>query len=470
MFRRNFSTFLVVAATVLSLSAQIRQDNAALRWNRIALIHTRAAKLGPPMVARALAMVQTSVFDAWAAYDDKAVGTRLGASLRRPANERTLSNKSIAIAYAAHTVLISLLPAQKDTTDLWLRSNGGDPGNNSVDPSTPAGVGHLAAKAILDYRADDGSNQANGYADNSGYVSVNTATVLNDATKWQPLTVPDGKGGFTIQKYLGAHWGLVRPFALTRGSQFRPPFAAPAPDSEKYAEDVDETLSYSENLTDAQKVIAEYWADGPNSSTPPGHWNELAQVVSIRRGHTLDQDVQLFFLVANAVFDAGIAAWDAKRAYESVRPITAVRYLMQGKSISSWAGPFQGTRRISGQNWQPYQAATFVTPPFPEFVSGHSTFSAAAAEVLKRFQRSDFFPYAVTIPAGSSLFEPGLVPARDLTLSWSTFSEAADEAGLSRRYGGIHFVDADLEGRKLGRLVGASVWEAASGFINGTPK
>ena len=143
---------------------------------------------------------------------------------------------------------------------------------------------------------------------------------------------------------------------------------------------------------------------------------------------------------------------------------------MQGKSISSWAGPFQGTRRISGQNWQPYQAATFVTPPFPEFVSGHSTFSAAAAEVLKRFQRSDFFPYAVTIPAGSSLFEPGLVPARDLTLSWSTFSEAADEAGLSRRYGGIHFVDADLEGRKLGRLVGASVWEAASGFINGTPK
>lgn len=464
MSHRSF--VLAVAASLLPLSAQIPQEDAVLRWNRVSLIHTRASKIGPPMVARALALVNTAIFDAWAAYDEQALGTRLGSSLRRPVNERTISNKTIAIAYAAHTVLTNLFPSQKTTTDLWLRTDGGDPANASLDPSTAAGVGHLAAMAILDYRADDGSNQTAGYADNSGYVPVNTPYVLNDPAKWQPLVVPDGKGGVTVQKYLGPHWGMVRPFALEKGSQFRPAFSLPAPDSAKYAENVQEAISYSEHLTDTQKVVAEYWADGPNSTTPPGHWNELAQVVSIRRGHTIDQNVKLFFLVSNALFDAGIAAWDAKRAYESVRPITAIHYSMRTKTILSWAGPFQGVRSISGDTWQPYQASTFVTPAFPEFVSGHSTFSAAAAEVLKRFQGSDFFPYSVTIPAGSSHFEPGLVPAVDTTLSWSTFSEAADEAGLSRRYGGIHFVDADLEGRKLGRLVGAKVWDVANRFIN----
>ena len=175
----------------------------------------------------------------------------------------------------------------------------------------------------------------------------------------------------------------------------------------------------------------------------------------------------MFFLVANAVFDGGIAAWDSKRAYESVRPVTAVKYFKKGAVISSWAGPFQGARRISGDAWQPYQSLTFVTPPFPEYVSGHSTFSAAAAEVLKRFQGSDHFPYSVRLAAGSSQFEPGLVPANDVILTWSTFSEASDEAGLSRRYGGIHFVAADLEGRKLGRLVCGVVWDKATSYING---
>src|SRR5262249_40584130 len=111
---------------------------------------------------------------------------------------------------------------------------------------------------------------------------------------------------------------------------------------------------------------------------------------------------------------------------------------------------------------------TVVTPPFPEFVSGHSTFSAAGAEILKQFTGSDRFDASVTVPVGSSRVEPGRVPATDVTLSWPTFSQAADEAGISRRYGGIHFEDGDLTGRALGRLVGAQVWEKALTYFNGT--
>ena len=109
-----------------------------------------------------------------------------------------------------------------------------------------------------------------------------------------------------------------------------------------------------------------------------------------------------------------------------------------------------------------------MTPPFPEYISGHSIFSSAAAEVLKRYTGSDAFGDSVTIPAGSSRVEPGLVPASNVTLSWPTFSAAADEAGVSRRYGGIHFVQGDLESRALGRKVGAQAYDLAQAYIAGT--
>ena len=157
--------------------------------------------------------------------------------------------------------------------------------------------------------------------------------------------------------------------------------------------------------------------------------------------------------MTNALLDAGIAAWDAKRAYDSPRPITAIRFLFARQPVRAWAGPNHGTRVIDGADWRPYQADSFLTPPFPEYVSGHSTFSAAAAEILARFTGSDAFGVSATRPAGSSLFEPGAAPAADVTLRWETFSAAADEAGLSRRYGGTHFEAGDLAGRSGGRSV-----------------
>src|SRR5438132_5433571 len=111
--------------------------------------------------------------------------------------------------------------------------------------------------------------------------------------------------------------------------------------------------------------------------------------------------------------------------------------------VRAWAGPYQGTKLIDGATWFPYQSTTFPTPPFPEYSSGHSNFSAAGAEILKLFTRSDRFSGSATFPAGSSRVEPGAVPGGELTLSWPTFSDAANEAGISRRYGGVHFEQGD---------------------------
>jgi len=326
---------------------------------------------------------------------------------------------------------------------------------------------------VIAFRHHDGANQLGdlhpgAYSDYTGYVPVNDPDHINDPNRWQPLRFSDGHGGTVTPSFIAPHWGRVVPFALASGSQFRPPELPNLYPFGGYRVQVEQILHYGARLTDTQKAIAEYWADGPNSELPPGHWMLFGQFVSWRDGHTLDQDVRLFFALANAVFDAGIVAWDCKRAYDYVRPVTAVHFLFAGKKVRAWAGPYRGTRVIDGADWEPYQPVTFVTPPFPEFTSGHSAFSAAGAEVLKAFTGSDAFGASATVRAGSSKVEPGAVPAADVTLSWATFSDAADQAGISRRYGGIHFVQGDLQGRRGGRLVGAQVWAKALTYFNGT--
>ena len=449
------------------------QDNVVLQWDDAALQAIRLTKPGPPMVARALAIVHTAMYDAWAAYDETAVGTRLGGSLRRAASEHTLANKGEAMSFAAYRTLVDLFPSQTSRFDALMGSLGFDPANGSTDTDTPAGIGNVAAAAVIAFRHHDGANQLGdlhpgAYSDYTGYVPVNDADHINDPNHWQPLRFSDGHGGFVTPGYIAPHWGRVVPFALTSGSQFRPAEVPNRYPFGGYRVQAEQVLHYSARLTDREKVIAEYWADGPNSELPPGHWLLFGQFVSRRNGHTLDQDVKMFFALANAVFDAGIVAWDCKRAYDYVRPVTAVHFLFAGKKVRAWAGPYRGTQLIDGTDWEPYQPVTFITPPFPEFISGHSTFSAAGAEILRSFTGSDAFGASATVRAGSSKVEPGAVPATDVILSWATFSEAADQAGISRRYGGIHFVEGDLQGRSRGRLVGAQVWAKALAYFRGT--
>jgi vanadium-dependent haloperoxidase-like protein len=167
--------------------------------------------------------------------------------------------------------------------------------------------------------------------------------------------------------------------------------------------------------------------------------------------------------VSNALLDAGITAWNTKRRYDFIRPVTAVRTTYAGKAIKAWAGPFQGTQVIPGEQFRSY----IPTPPFPDYVSGHSTFSAASAQVLRSFTGSDALNLTVVFAAGTSFVEPGATPASGVQLGWSTMSAAAGEAGLSREYGGIHFRDADQHGLNLGRAVGTNAWSKAQTYFLG---
>ncbi len=450
----------------------INPDRLVIQWNNATLQMIRTTQLGPPIAARALAIVHTCIYDAWAAYDLVAVGTRLGATLRRPRTEHTLANKHKAISYAAYRALADLYPKAIPQFNAIMHGLNYDSADRSTDISTPAGIGNVAAQAVLKFRHKDGSNQlgdlhSGAYSDYSGYAPLNTPDSINDPNHWQPLHISDGHGGHVVQKYATACCGLIKPFALTSGAQFRPALAPATYHSAEYLAQAQQILAYSADLTAEHKAIVEYWMDGPSSEQPPGHWALFAQFVAQRDGYDLDRNVQLFFTLTNALFDAGIAAWDCKLHYNAVRPITAIHYLFSGKQVRAWAGPYLGSKNIDGKNWLPYQKATIVTPPFPEYVSGHSTFSASGAQILKRFTGSDTFGLSYIAKAKKSSIEPGLTPATDITLSYPTFSAAADEAGISRRYGGIHFEYGDLVGRALGRLVGQQAWEKAQTYIRG---
>jgi hypothetical protein len=398
-------------------------DTIVVRWNAQVLEALPHSTIGPPMAARALAIVHTCMYDAWAAYDPLAAGTRHGGRPRRPVSERTPSNKTPsnktaankteAMSYAAHRAAVDLFPGRRAQFDAFMISLGFDPDIEPSDTTSPAGVGVTACAAVLAYRHADASNQTamlipglapgltpgltpGPYADWTRYRPANApmvvarpmdkATVI-DPDRWQPLTYPDKTGRVNTPPYLAPHWGHVRPFALPSGSIYRP-LGPPRYGSAEYARQAEELLIISANLTDRQKASAEYWADGPGSETPPGHWCLFAQFMSRRSNHDLDQDVKMFFAVTNAVMDAGIAAWNSKRTFDSVRPITAIRYLYHGKQVRAWAGPGRGTQVIDGATWTPYQPTWFPTPPFPEYVSGHSTFiqrrGSGGAEAVHR--------------------------------------------------------------------------------------
>jgi hypothetical protein len=452
-------------------TVRVPTDNAVILWDDVALQAVRRAPPGPTVVSRALAVLHTSIFDAWAAYDATAVPTVMRRGWRRPAAERTAANKSQAVSFAAYRTLVDLFPAAKTVFDALMTQLGYDASDTSLDTGTPGGVGNTAAAAVLDLRHYDGSNQLGdlhpgAYSDYTGYQAVNTPTTIVDPNRWQPLFFTTATG-LATQVYTTPQWGLVTPFALTSGSALRPGPPARYPSAE-YASQAADLVALSAGLTDFQKITAEYFADGPSSEFPPGHWAIFAQFVSERDGHTLDDDVRMFFALSNALLDAGIVAWDAKLFYDSERPSTAIHFLYAGQTIQAWGGPYQGTRTIRGEDWQPYQLASVVTPPFPEYFSGHSVFSAAGAEVLKSFVGNDTLGCSATVKKGTSIGEPGLVPTTDVTLSFPTFSDAANAAGMSRRWGGIHFAQGDLTGRSLGRVIGAMVWTKARTYFDGT--
>ncbi len=474
---------LVWAVNLGAHTASPPLDNAVLEWNRVALSAIQQSNLGAPFAARAIAVLNTCLYDSWAAYDERAVGTELHDALRRPAGEWTLNNRQETVSYAAYRALTDLFPEYAASVYTPVLNRLGYSVSASTDINTPVGIANVACGAVLELRHRDGSDQSGdlapgAYSDWTKFTPTNRPTGLaainrglSDPNHWQPLSYVDSTGTLEVQKFAGAHWGQVIPFALAKSDQFRRVLARYGPatyGTEAYKSQADELVHISATLTDEQKAISEYWSDGPFTVQSPGHWLTFAKFVSERDRHTLSDDVKMFFALSNALFDAGIAAWDAKRAWDSVRPISAIRFLYAGQKIRAWGGPGQGTQEIDGSHWRPYQLESSPTPPFPDYVSGHSAYSAAAAEVLLLWTGSDRFGGSYVFPAGGSRIERGITPAGPVTLRWKTFTEAADQAGLSRRYGGIHFKAADWAGRLLGRLVAVECWTLAQKYFDGT--
>ena len=446
----------------------------------------------PTIISREMAIPVTAMFDAWAAYDDKAVSSRSATDWRRPKAERTQANKEVAIAYAMFRGLVYVYPEDAKWLEDEMRRLGHDPTDQTKDVSKPQGVGNLAAAAVIEYRRRDGANQhgdevggdGTPYSDYTFYEPRNPIDKILDADRWQPLPFDDGKGGKFYPGFLTPHWYRVKPFALERSDQFRaPPF--PKVGSEQLKKEVDECITYNATLTLEQKAVVEFMRDGPRSTGQSGHWLQFAQDVSRRDKLTLDQDVKLFFAIANTAFDAFIAAWESKRYYDSSRPWTLVRHLYKGKKISGYLGPWKGVGEIPGEQWHPYSPATFVTPPFPGYVSGHSTISGACSKMLELFTGSDHFGAyerrragmlteadcdvrQMQAQSGRPASDAGMT--REVILKMPTFTSVAEMAGISRVMGGYHIQADNIEGLKLGRSVANYSWPKYQAYFAGTAR
>ncbi len=443
------------------------ENNMAYKWGKISLqctAHdTENFKPRPTVTSRILALTWTAIFDAWSRYDEKAIPMYLTSAGRRPSADRTLKNKEIAISYAAYRTMLKYYFSDSLLLRNQMIAFGFDPDDESLDPNTPAGIGNLAAKAVIASRMNDGANQLGNlphsdgtpYSDYTKYIPVNDADHLKDVSRWQPKYFSDGKGGKYAPGCLTPQWWKVAPLTLDSASQFRPA-PPPAIGSERLAAEVREVVELQGNLTNEQRALVEFMRDGPQSVQQAGHWFIFAQIVSVRDQHTLDEDVKMYFLVETAAMDAFIACWDAKMFYDFARPYALVHKYYHDQIIKAWAGPESGMTHIKGTQWRPYSPDTFLCPAFPSYVSGHSTVSGACSETLRFFTGDDKFGAKVKVVPGA-LTEPNNI-ADTVTLEFPTFTETANMAGISRVLGGYHIQSDNIEGLRLGRKVAAAVW------------
>lgn len=385
------------------------------QWNSVLLDAIRVDRTAPPRASRIMAIVHIAVADA--VYALSGLGSFYQPTPTPPAG----ASREAAAAAAAHRALVSLFPAQAATFDAALtQSLASIPAGRAKDDGLA--FGRAVADGILALRASDGSGAT---------VAYTPGTTVGD---WQP-TPPAFAAALLPQ------WPNVTPFVMTSGSQFRPA-APPALTSPQYAADLNEVKSLgsktSTTRTTDQTVIANFWADGAGTFTPPGHWNQIAQDVAAQRRNTLTENARLFAALDLAQADAAIISWDAKYAFDLWRPITAIR----------GAGDDDNAATEADAAWEPL----LVTPPFPTYTSGHSTFSGAADRVLTAF-------------FGNVAFTTRSDDSTNIVRSFTSFAQAADEAGRSRVYGGIHFEFDSSAGLASGRALGQLVVQR---FLGGT--
>jgi hypothetical protein len=567
-------------------------------WDEALLDAIRRDVPAPTVHARNLFHTSAAMWDAWAAYDPDADGyfvhQKLEADDVRAARETAISYAAYRILLWRYSRAAGLQETFDELVDT-MRSLCYRIDYVSTEGVSPAALGNRIAAAAIAYGERDGSLEQQRYVD-TDYRPVNAPLVvaepgaeMTDPNRWQPLALAQivAQNGLPIpgnvQRFVGPHWGHVKGFALPPSDDGTPIDPGPPPrlgetDAafERAAVEVirdssyldpsdgvqidigpgalgDNTLGtndgdghdlnpatgepYDPDMVlrgDYARALAQFWADGPASETPPGHWNTVANDVSdtpgfrFRIGGTgpevdrLEWDVKLYFALNGAVHDAAVAAWGLKGSYDSVRPISMIRYMAglgqssdpdepsydpQGLplvpdlvevvterssapgarhehladhvgeiAIRAWRGnPEDPTTEAAGvgwilaTEWVPFQLSTFVTPAFAGYVSGHSTFSRAAAEVMTAITGTPYFPgglFRSTVPADSLQVELG--PSRDVVLEWATYYDAADQAGVSRLYGGIHIPADDFGGRRIGSQCGKEAWTLARRYFDGS--
>jgi hypothetical protein len=573
-------------------------QSMARRWNEQLIASIRRDIPRPGVHARNLYHSSLAMYDAWAAFTPQAKGV-----LTTDKVTGTAADVDKAVAVAALRILTHRYQkaiggaVSTDCYNKFATKLGIDPTDGHTDGSDPVAVGNRVGQLVIDTFANDGANEANDYADVTGYNPANPALIVDQSGVpfgtnpdiWQEinLAVAETQNGLIVdagkQTYIGTNWGFVTGFATpkadTKGIVHDWPshptvadvqMKAWTADMIRKSADLDHldgrtidlspgaygnnplgtndgkghplnpitNQPYTANVVpmgDFARVLAEFWADGPKSETPPGHWFVLANSASdeLARNNLplrlfgqgdavprLQWDVSLYLALGGAVHDAAIAAWGLKRGYLGPRPITLVRWMAQnGQSsdptlpgyhkdglplqaglielitaettapgqrhhhlrwwqgqvaVRSWLGePGDRAHEVGvvgwmrGVDWTPYQRRTFVTPGFPGYVSGHSTFSRAAAEVLSGLTGSPYFPggFAEYVAKKNAylVFEEG--PSTDVRLQWATYSDAADQAGQSRIWGGIHIWPDDADGRLTGDKVGKAALAKAKGIL-----
>lgn len=552
--------------------------SAARVWHELALEAIRSDEPTPTVHSRNLYHLSAAMWDAWAAFDPAStavfVDEQATSEDRARARDDAVSLAAFVILGERYVDAVGGPETLEALRSVLTEACGLDYGDR-IDSSSAAAIGVRVARGVLAATVDDGSLERSDYKDPS-YRSSNPplevaepGTVMVDPNRWQPLTLEpalDAQGLQTLggeQVYEGAQWGHVETFAIPAAAATGLPFDPGPPPlitDPAFTEGVVDVVrasagletgvavmdispaatgnsplgtdeggghavnpatgrTYDPNVVDQAdyaRAIAEYWADGPDSETPPGHWNLLANDVSDAIGESgdlsiggtgaavdrLEWDVKLYLTLNGALHDAAVAAWGTKRHYDYTRPISMIRYLggrgelphvdglietitadsarpgerhahlaaFAGEvAVYAWRGSpadprteTSGVGWIRAVDWVPYQQSTFVTPSFPGYVSGHSAFSRAGADVLTAFTGSRFFPGGIhrhVVAEGSFLHEEG--PTYPLELQWATYQDAADEAGRSRIWGGIHVPVDDYPGRLIGARCAEAAWARA---------
>ena len=399
-----------VALVCLLGPARLSADEI-IDWNNVLLNAVRTNSMSPLPTSRVSAAMNTAMYDAV----NSIARTHQPYHVDMTADPGT--SREAAAAQAAHRVLSGMIPASQASYDAALANS-----LSSVPdgPGKTAGIalGNTVGAAILALRANDGA---------SAVVPYTPGSAPGD---WRP-TPPANAAAAAPQ------WGSITPWAMSSPSQFRNPDGPPALDSPEYTAAFNEVKAIgsatSSTRTAEQSNIAQYWAGTTGTSTPLGHWNRIAQTVAESQGNTLEENARLFALVGIAQADAFISCWDNKYHYDHWRPVTAIRAAETDGNPDTVADP----------NWSSF----IITPNHPSYLSGHSSMSGASGAVLADFFGTDNISF-------TSSAEGVSVPDRTFT----SFSQASQEAADSRLYGGIHWSYDNEDGLARGRALGQHVF------------